>query len=757
VTGHLVRLHERWAIWPWIALRGAGMPIAMIQDFPSCVEAADQACDTNDPGYCEAFNTAVVSTARRLREVAGDPAFREAVTWQNRHALHTGIDVLRGKEPSLAVRTSKHRQKEALVARYLQRYCAKNDTIGFFGPVGWARAVDSGPPISLRVGDALVSSRTTFLEGWGVERLAELIAEDESILPWLPPRLLPFVRLEGSTLHVPLAPPIPLGPEEAAVLAVCDGQRSAREIAELTGLPEDVAYGTLRAMRGKRRIAWKLEVPSGALRPDQALREVVAALPVRKDSVRLLAELEARRQAVADAAGRADAVDEAIGALEDWFSARTGDAGTRRAGQTYAGRTLVYEDCRRDLDVELGPGVIKAIGPPLELVLESARWFTHRALDLFRDRIIGLFDRLGQDPVPLAHLWLYAQDLLFGDQHELLAELGTEVRERWAKILDLPAGHRHVTYSVARLRPAVLAAFDTEGMGPIAPSTRYCCPDIMIAAPDTQAIKDNCFDLILGETHVAINTLTSAFFGEQHPDQCQLQLLAERDLPQALMVPVLAFSGSAEGAPARMRRALVRPWDYRLVFSHDTCGVTEGIPVPIGELWAERSGTSLVVRSRGGRLAMDIMDVLGEIIMITAHREFDLLPEARHTPRVTFGRLTVTRERWRFQPTELTFAWVRDERERYLAVRCWKREHDLPRHVFVQASRPVKPVYADLDSPLFVDLLARSVRAAKSENEYGLVTVSEMLPTPDQAWLPGSRAEHYTSEFRFVAIDIPQG
>ena len=34
-----------------------------------------------------------------------------------------------------------------------------------------------------------------------------------------------------------------------------------------------------------------------------------------------------------------------------------------------------------------------------------------------------------------------------------------------------------------------------------------------------------------------------------------------------------------------------------------------------------------------------------------------------------------------------------------------------------------------------------------------LITLSEMLPRPDQAWLPDAEGRHYTSEFRIVAVD----
>ena len=54
----------------------------------------------------------------------------------------------------------------------LQRYCGKNDTIGFFGPLAWGRIEDAAPPLHARSGE-LVRSRHAHFEAWPVQALAE--------------------------------------------------------------------------------------------------------------------------------------------------------------------------------------------------------------------------------------------------------------------------------------------------------------------------------------------------------------------------------------------------------------------------------------------------------------------------------------------------------------------------------------------------------------------------------------------------------
>src|SRR5207245_9044309 len=83
-----------------------------------------------------AFAAANARIATAIREVAADPSFREALAWQNRAVLERTI------APMLAGGTGRRnvaeRRNEELIANYVQRYCTKNDTIGFFGPIGWA-------------------------------------------------------------------------------------------------------------------------------------------------------------------------------------------------------------------------------------------------------------------------------------------------------------------------------------------------------------------------------------------------------------------------------------------------------------------------------------------------------------------------------------------------------------------------------------------------------------------------------------------
>ena len=59
----------------------------------------------------------------------------------------------------------------------------KNDTVGFFGPVGWARLTSQGEAVTTLPGPDKVGARTVYFESWGIKSLAEKIAENKEALP----------------------------------------------------------------------------------------------------------------------------------------------------------------------------------------------------------------------------------------------------------------------------------------------------------------------------------------------------------------------------------------------------------------------------------------------------------------------------------------------------------------------------------------------------------------------------------------------
>ena len=114
VTATVPDVHRRgpqlaggWHLWPQAVLRGAGLPVEWM--------------------------LGLAGSAGDVGALLDHPEFAAAITWQNPAAARSWVTA--NLDPGQR-KLSGYRR--AVLGRYAQRYCTKNDTIGFFGSVGWA-------------------------------------------------------------------------------------------------------------------------------------------------------------------------------------------------------------------------------------------------------------------------------------------------------------------------------------------------------------------------------------------------------------------------------------------------------------------------------------------------------------------------------------------------------------------------------------------------------------------------------------------
>ena len=309
-------------------------------------------------------------------------------------------------------------------------------------------------------------------------------------------------------------------------------------------------------------------------------------------------------------------------------------------------------------------------------------------------------------------------------------------------------------FSVAEIASRFEDAF--AGAGPAWSLVRYFSPDVMVAASSEESFRTGDFQLVLGELHPT-NTLSWSCFASQHPRMEELMRNVERDTrSQLVFIPQFPKKSWVQ----RMNVSLVPPHFVRFEIVEQAPGEPRCRSLPAAAVVIERQGDRLVARTRDGQTSFDAFELFGLALTQQCTRILgSMFPLDRHAPRISLGDLVVARERWRLPVSELDFPAIQEPADRFLAARRWARRHGLPRFCFYRAPGETKPVFLDLDSPIYVDVLARLARARGqgSPDGGGDLLISEMLPGIDQAWLSDHEGNRYTCELRVAALDTGPG
>ncbi|WP_405150341.1 lantibiotic dehydratase family protein [Sphaerisporangium sp. NBC_01403] len=753
----------QWRLWTQLSVRGPGFPASgVLRLAPEGLAAAadkfgagEELAGAQWDDFEKRFGATALSVSGALQEIAGLPLFQSAVAWQNRTVLASGIGPFLRWTPEAGKRPSMARQREELVAHYWQRFCVKNDTIGFFGPVGWGTWDRSVRGVAVEPGVGLVAESGVYFSSWAVDALARCVSEDAAVREWLAPRRMPFVRMAGTEVSVPGLPPVRVGPVEREVLRLCDGTRPARAIQRELGAHVDVR-GVLETLVRRRWIVWRLDVPADTY-PERRLRELLGQIGdpgVRDRALAKLRVLERGRDRVRDAAGDPEALVAALEALETEFTDLTQVAAQRQKGGGAAPcRALIYSDSMRAARVRVGTELLDALAP-LDLLLSGGAWLTStlaqrvmtRARQVHAEQTKGR----GEAPLDLATFWFACIPLLHSGAVADAADLKREFAKCWEDILRLPPGARHVRLTRADIADRVREAFGEPAEGWA--TARYACPDVLVVADDADAVNRGEFELALGELHLAINTLGASLFVNQHPDREELIELTDLDHPGPRLMPLQPKEHRAR-LSARTRYSLIRDQDYCVALADSSADPRRPRTIPSADvLVRDHDGRLVAVLPDGGEF--DLVDIFSQALTMLVLDMFRIVPEdADHFPRVTIDRMMVARETWRFDPATMEFANEKNEAKRFVRAGQWRAARELPRFVFVVSPTEPRPFYVDFHSPVYVNIFAKAVRRLLRDDPQGRITISEMQPTPEQTWLTDDRGNRYTSELRFVAVD----
>jgi hypothetical protein len=620
------------------------------------------------------------------------------------------------------------RNKERHFALYLQRVCAKNDTISRFGPVIWGRVDPAlrGARIEPRPG---IARRMVKIERWVVATLVEAINRDANVRAELAPRIHPafdreHARREDTGVEVAL------DRDDRALLDRCDGRTPAHALGQLERLarladdgaliwtlelvawdddPLDTLQHDIRAWRsGPLRDGWLTAVGSLAELGEQFARELAPA---------------ARQQITARARDRIIAVGGALPTSE-----RT----------LYHARNIVVEECSREGDVALGQPLID------RLMTDLTPW-----LDLYRDAY-SMAVAVGFDHVSALIRETPRRDgrtnlaALVAASDATGESLRNEAPQRWGREAFHDVVHDFTTALAGRATGPELAitAHDCHVLRRTRQFTlidegSWASADLMLAARSTDAVEAGDYRWLVGELHYMLTPLHQAI-AWCCPDREALAR-AYRDFEVGRPWLLLGRKG--------FLRSPVHTSFGRLPELIPNCvyGAIDRAPphwrqVPPSEIDVVTLEDERDIRARHRGTGEDLGSLIRVPWVFQGISSFTPFEQVPHSPRLLIDRTVVQRRTWRVRRDELGTIPDGSGSARVVAVERMRADRDIPRWVYIRPPKSVlqrtdgigaqdkeaKPMYVDLEAYVFVDLFLR--RLVDHEE----LEVVEMLPAPDE-------------------------
>ncbi|MFJ4769695.1 lantibiotic dehydratase [Streptomyces uncialis] len=331
--------------------------------------------------YRDRYEDADADATKELRVVLERPQVAEAVLLSNPDAYRNMLRPLLTADGPL---NSRRRRARRQLYTYVQRFCAKNETVSFFGPMAYGTLAEAetgtGTDGSL---DGATSLRTdlprrrkVFLSHWAGRALARAIARDGALLPDLV-----FHRAHpGDPDGAPPALPDGTAPELTRAAGAAYGRLGAdgatlRGLVRATGLPARELARGLRLLLTAGAADVRLGGGPYDLEPLRTLRGQLAELPPSGARAVWLERIDGLDSCRAELeAGPLDGGPgtraERIAALEAAFTAATGESARRAAGATYADRAVFYEEGASPFALRVGTAAARHWHERLRAVLE---------------------------------------------------------------------------------------------------------------------------------------------------------------------------------------------------------------------------------------------------------------------------------------------------------------------------------------------------------------------------------------------------
>jgi hypothetical protein len=640
----------------------------------------------------------------------------------------TGLLAKNGEVRPFVPRMKKERARERHLLLYLQRVCAKNDTLSAFGPSNWGK-VERGIGHLRLAPEPHIAQRESFLERWTAHGAVAVLNTDPDIRIELTPRLYPNGRLDGNQFVLTdTGESCILDPDTIDLLARCDGQTPAHALGVEPKLLHELAQQNI--------IQWTMEVPALEPHAFDALLSDISRWRESSHRARWLGLLQPisvlpeKFARATDTVARMKIIEEADARLDQLGVPRK--AGGRFL---YSAANPIGEECFRECHFAINENLIN------EVARDATPW-----IDLWRDCYAFIAGRVAaglrrllakaalQDgALPLPAFLRHCEGLnipLTGPGLVGLAHIAfQEVKAAFRESMHGRTAAVECEFTAEDCQ-FVRQKFEFEKFD----EYTYPSADLQISAKSIEAVERGDYQWILAELHPPLALLQHGFYWSC-PDK---GTLSEALSATVFGRPSFHFGFFAVDFTAT---TTVRMFDALPTLNYFVAPQRPNprwqvVPPSETEVYVDERNGDVALRKRGSHQYLGSF-ARNWIIPLGFHPfQFGMAPQL---PRLRCGKVIVQRRSWVVTQQELPAGdYTGVSRDLVLAVEQLRAQRDLPRYIYIRPTeqalrrsgaegrdKDTKPVFVDLESYLFLEIFHRWLTKS------GELEVTEMLPDPD--------------------------
>lgn len=673
---------------------------------------------------------------------------REAIYLSNPEALKRIDSIVNDSNFKV---NSRIRQRLRLAWNYLQRFCAKNDTASFFGPIAWGEFGDKNMTkmeVNFKNGNWLAKRKTSF-EYWVIDRFSAAINQDPQLRQFLPIRINYGCYFYNEKLYFPInksIAPSKLGNNILNLLS--DNSKNELTYGQLINRFCDCdeskrnTKNTVDFLIEKGVIDLGIRIPPGINSPELKLISALDALPssshvsLWSDRINKLIELKNQFEA-GDLPARIE-VNSKFGS----FFEKTNINTIRTQGKMYVGRFAVYEDCGRNLSIILGQEISISIKKDMEVIMNLYVWLANILSTYMQDQYYYIWSDMIKGDIEEVDFIHFLNQVQLTDCVECVVNSVKPIIEKAWKCLikeeSFENEYKLEKHDFVRLINLLCEYEPRSKFLQKNNSVFIHSPDFMISANTVEAIKKGNYEVILGEVHPAVHTVSQPV---AYPF-CHKPKEILKEVSDLLSNKTLVLADSPESYQRSHIDWLECSELWQVVLPGNVAKVPAERQIPAGRGKVVFEEGQLYFKDRKTGIVQDLLTLMpGDY-----HRAcFSLAGDVTGNClpyRLRYNNIIFKRYSWSIATDNLPkFKRPGESLDSYLDWQKWAKENKMPRYVFVKSPSETKPFYVDFKNPLAIDLLS------SLDNRSEILRFSEMKPSPEELWLEDERGK-YCCEFR---------